>query len=316
MQIEQKIQKNVPLAPFTTYKIGGPAKYYLEAAIREDLSGAFAWAIEQGIKVYVLGGGSNVLIPDRGVDGLVIRLANNDIAIKGERVECGAGAMLASIINKAKGNKLSGLEWASGIPRATVGGAIRGNAEAFNCPMSGLVETVEVYDKIKDKFVIYSNRECQFAYRMSIFKKTPDLLVWQAVLRMRSEDSDKIARLVEESLDFRGAHYPKLPGAGSIFENIDPDYFKKQNPAFFENELEGRVGQSGRISAGLLIDKLDLKGKTIGGAKVSLEHANHIINTGRAKAEEVLMLISYIKQQVRDNYNIQIKEEIQYFGFE
>jgi UDP-N-acetylmuramate dehydrogenase len=173
MKIENKIQEGIVLAPFTTFNIGGAAKYYLEAENKEDIECAYKWAKEKEIKVYILGGGSNVLIPDIGVDGLVIRPVNINAKIMGERVECGAGIQLRELINKCAGNNISGLEWASGIPRATIGGAIRGNAEAFNEPISSVVETVDVLDSEKMIFRLYSNRDCCFEYRNSIFKKIP-----------------------------------------------------------------------------------------------------------------------------------------------
>jgi len=314
MSIEDKIQKDTPLKPFTTWQVGGPAKYYLEVKEKDDLSAAYIWAREKKIKVYILGGGSNILVPDNGVDGLVLRMLNTLVLVKGERLECGAGAQLREIISKCIGNNLSGMEWASGIPRATVGGAICGNAEAFNEPMAGIVETVNTFNVKKGIFKLFSNRDCEFEYRNSIFKKNPSLLIWDAVLRMRKERPEIIKENIERSINFRTKKYPRLPSAGSIFKNLDPVEVEKYNPMLL-NEIKDKVGRTGKISAGLLIDMCGLKGKTMGKVKISLEHANHIVNTGHARAEEIVMLISYIKQQVRDKFGLELQEEIQYFGF-
>ncbi|MEA3450212.1 MAG: UDP-N-acetylmuramate dehydrogenase [Patescibacteria group bacterium] len=314
MNIENKIKKQFDLAQFTTFKIGGAAKHYLEVKTKEELEEAFLWAEKEDEKVFILGGGSNILIPDNGIDGLVLRMTNDNFKIMGERFECGAGVGLNQIITKCTGHSLSGLEWASGIPRVTVGGAICGNAGAFGRSMLDTVETVDVFDIKKRIFRIFSKRDCKFEYRNSIFKKDLDLLIWGAILKMQKEDLTVIKGNIEKSINFRTKCYPRLPSAGSVFENLDQDYVRKQSPILFEKELKDKIGRTGKIAAGLIIDMCDLKGKTMGGIKISLEHANHIVNTGKGRAEEVIMLISYIKQQVRDKFNIELKEEIQYFG--
>ena len=315
MNIEDKIQKDISLKPFTTWQVGGPAKYYLEIKSREDLKAAYIWAKEKKLNVYILGGGSNILVPDQGVDGLVIRMLNTKMAVKGERLECGAGVWLSSAISKAVGNNLSGLEWASGIPRATIGGAIRGNAEAFSKPISGIIETVNIFNIKNMNFQLFSNRDCEFEYRNSIFKKDLNLLIWMAVLKMRKEKSEIIKKNLEKSINFRTEKYPCLPSAGSVFKNFDPNYVKEQNPRLYDRELKNKIGRNNKIAAGLIIDMCGLKGKSMGRVKVSLEHANIIINTGKARTEEIVMLISYIKQQVRDKFGLELQEEIQYFGF-
>ena len=315
MNIEDKIQKDIALKPFTTWQVGGPAKYYLEIKSKEDLSGAYSWAKDKQLKVYILGGGSNILVPDDGVDGLVLRMLNDKTVVRGERAECGAGAWLSNVIIKATGNNLSGLEWASGIPRATIGGSIRGNAGAFGQVMANLTETIEAFYIKTKKFIVFSNRDCKFAYRTSVFKEKADYLIWSAILRLRKEKPEIIRASIEESLSHRAGCYPKLPGVGSIFKNLDPLDIRKSNPILM-SKIKDKIGRTGKISAGLLIDMCGLKGKAIGGVKVSLEHANHLVNTGHARAEEIVMLISYIKQQVRDKFGVELHEEIQYFGFE
>ena len=315
MNIDNKIKRNIPLAPFTTFQIGGPAEYYLEATEKEDIAAALAWAGEKSKKAYFLGGGSNVLVPDAGVEGLVIRLMNDQAKIMGERLECGAGASLSRVLSLCTGQELSGLEWSNGIPRATVGGSIRGNAGAFGQAMADIVETVEIFNTAKGVFQALSARECAFGYRDSIFKKDPGLIIWQAVLKMRRDKAAAIKTRSENSINFRVSRYPRLPSAGSVFENLEPAEAKRQNPRFFEEELKDKIGRNGKISAGLIIDMCGLKGKKMGNIKVSLEHANHIVNTGRGRAEEVVMLISLIKQRIRDELGLELKEEIQYFGF-
>lgn len=316
MSIENKIQENISLAPFSTFKIGGPAEFFVEVEEKEELEEATKWAKEKKKKFFILGGGSNVLISDKGVDGLVIKLLNNEIKIKGERIECGAGASLAKAASAAIAENLSGLEWAIGIPGATVGGAVRGNAEAFEVGMGDIVETAEALDMKSRKFKIFSNRDCGFSYRESVFKENENLIIWRIVLKLKKERQDEIQKLVKKSIEHRTGKYPKLPSAGSVFKNIPAKIFRETNPILYEKIMEeGKITRQGNIGAGLLIDVLGLKGKTIGGAKISLEHANFIVNTGKAKAEDIIILISFIKQQVRDRLKIQLQEEIRYLGF-
>lgn len=316
MEIEAKIQKNQGLKKFTHFNIGGQAEFFLLVKKKEELPAACAWAKRQDLRTHILGGGSNILAADGRIKGLVLKLDNQDLKLMNHRLRAGAGATLAAASALAYRHSLSGLEWSAGIPRATMGGAIRGNAEAFGVSMGSLVETVEVFNLEKESFENISRTMSAFSYRDSLFKKTPGLIIWEAVLKLFSDDPGKIYSRIEKSLEFRRTHYPNLPSAGSVFENVDPSQVALSNPVFFERELKDRIGREGKLSAGLIIDLAGLKGKSIGGAKVSLEHANHIVNTGKATASDVAMLISYIKQQVRDRFKIQLKEEVQYFGFD
>ncbi len=255
------------------------------------------------------------MINGKGVSGLVIKLANDEIILKGNRMECGAGALLSKIAGLAGSQNLTGMEWSIGIPRATLGGAIRGNAEAFNVAMSDAVETVEAFNTLKSKFQILSKGDCQFSYRSSLFKEKKEYIIWSAVLKLKKGDKEEIKNLINQSINFRNQNYPKLPSAGSVFKNVPVKLIERNNPRLLEEIRKRGITRLDNVGAGMLIDMLCLKGKTIGGAKISLEHANHIVNTGKATAEDVIMLISYIKQQVRDKFDIQLYEEIQYLGF-
>jgi UDP-N-acetylmuramate dehydrogenase len=314
MSVELKIKQDIPLAPLTTFKIGGSAKFFVEIKNKDELVEAVKWAQENNEKFYVLAGGSNVLINDKGIDGLVIKMANNNIRVRGERLECGAGASLAAAVSLAAPEGLAGLEWAVGIP-GTIGGAVRGNAGAFGSSISDITETVEVFNAKKIQFYQFSRKDCEFNYRESVFKQDNNLLVWQAVFKLRAGRTAKIKKGMEECLKRRGGGHPKLPSAGSIFKNVDYDSLRQANAYLAQRAEEDGVVHNNKVPAGWLIDLLGLKGKTIGGAKVSLEHANFIVNTGKATAEDVIMLISYIKQQVRDRFGVQLYEEVQYLGF-
>ncbi|MFH1522254.1 MAG: UDP-N-acetylmuramate dehydrogenase [Patescibacteria group bacterium] len=315
MSIESKIQKNIPLAPFTTFKIGGPAKFLIELKSKEELADAFQWAKKEKQKVFILAGGSNIIVNDKGIDGLVLKMNNDQIIVRGDRLDCGAGASLARAVTMAASNSLAGLEWASGIPRATIGGAVRGNAGAFGTSMSEIIETVEVFNLKRKKFEIFSNKDCKLNYRESIFKENDNFIIWAVVLKMSRVKASEINKKIDECMGFRNKKQPKLPSAGSVFKNLSVANLREFNTNLADlAEDEGRV-KRGKIGAGWLIELADLKGKTIGGAKVSLEHANFIINTGKATAGDVVTLISYIKQRVRNRFKVQLQEEVQYLGY-
>ena len=136
------------------------------------------------------------------------------------------------------------------------------------------------------------------------------------ILRLIRKRPEEINEQIEKVLNFRNIKQPKLPSAGSVFKNLSCDYLERENPQLLTEIRKGGIAREGNIGAGAIIELAGLKGKTIGGAKISLQHANFIVNTGNATAENVVMLMSYIKQQVRDKFKVQLQEEINYFGFE
>ncbi len=306
--IEEKIKENVNLSPLSSFKIGGTARFFVEVKNKEDLREAIKWAKERKELAYILGGGSNILINDSGVEGLVLKIENEEFGIKGDRIEAGAGVLLAKAMVSANGRELSGFEWAVGIP-GTVGGAVRGNAGNIG----EIIETVEVYDSKKDRFENFSRKDCEFAYRESVFKEKKNLIVWKTVFKLGKANAKEIKKTVEKFLSARKGQ-PNLPSAGSVFKNVPLKTVRTNNNELAELALTENKVVDEKIPAGWLIDYLGLKGKIMGGVKISLEHANFIVNTGNGKTEDVIMLISYIKQQVRDKLGIQLTEEIQYFG--
>lgn len=313
MDIEAKIQKDFDLKPLTTFKIGGKAKYFLEVGQKEELAAALDWAKDKHTSIFILAGGSNVLVSDVGIDGLVVKMSNRKVAVKGERIEAGAGAMLPAVVSAATAHNLSGMEWAAGIP-GSLGGAIRGNAGAYGGNMAESVETVEVFDMKKGQFDILSRKFCKFDYRHSLFKDDKSLVIWSAILKMHVGNKDEILGKINDILEKRKKANPKLPSAGCVFKNFTIEDIEKANPRLAQDARDAGVVKGSKVGAGWIIEQLDLKGKKMGEVKVSLEHANFIVNTGQARADEVIMMTSYIKQQVRDELGIQLQEEIEYFG--
>lgn len=311
-----KIEKNVELAPYTTYKVGGPAKHFINLQTKQDLLLIFDWLKEHKEKVYILGGGSNVVISDKGINGLVVRMDNKKIELKDNILFCESGVSLKDAFIKTQAHNLSGLAWSFGIPQATIGGAIRGNAGAFGQNMKDIVEEVEAFDLKSGKFVIFKNKDCKFKYRESLFKKDKRYLVWSAKLKMIPSTKEEIEELASKSLDYRRNHHPRLPSAGSVFKNLERNYLRKVNKQLTEDLIKQGIIKYDRVGSGYFIDLIGLKGKAIGGAKISLEHANFVVNTGHAKASEIRELIQFIKKQIKTKFNIDLEEEVQYLGFD
>lgn len=305
-------QQNVPFAPYTTFKIGGPAKFFCEAKNEEDIRDAFKFAREKKLPVFALGGGSNILVSDKGFGGLVIKLLNSDYSVQDNKIECGAGCLLAKIVSESVKAELSGLEWAAGIP-GTVGGAVRGNAGAFGGKMADIVKSVKILDIHKSQISILSNEDCKFAYRDSQFKQDPNLIILSVVLELKKGEKSESEKMIKEVLEKRKEKQPSdFPSPGSFFKN--PVAKSKKLIQQFETDTGQKV-KDDKIPAPWLIEECGLKGKKIGGAMVSEKHANFLVNTGNATAEDVVMLAAIIKTKVRNKFGIQLKEEVQMVGF-
>ena len=258
-----KIEENISLAEYTTFKIGGPAKYFVKIKNKNDLIKAMDFAKSKEVPFFVLGGGSNILVNDQGFNGLIILINNKELEIDNNIIMAGAGVMLSNLVNFSIDNHLTGLEWAIGIP-GTVGGAVKVDAHAFGFNMS---------DSVKD------------------IKKQNDF-IFSVELELKKGNQEESKKLIKEYITKRKTTQPlEYPSAGCIFSNIP--------------------GQG----AGRLIDQAGLKGTKIGEAMISDKHANFIINLGQAKAEDVIKLIKLIKEKVKDKFNLDLKEEIEYLGF-
>lgn len=314
MSISDRFEKNVVLAPFTTFKIGGPAKLFVEANTKEELIEAIRWAKQESQAYFILGGGSNIVVNDKGFDGLVIKNDSRMMTLDGDVIEAESGAPFSLVVDMAKRHGLSGLEWAAGLP-GTVGGAVRGNAGAFGFEISKNVAEVSIYDYETDQVRELPIQEANFKYRSSDFKTKPWVML-SVKLKLKASSTNEVEAKMSENIRYRIEHQPAFPSAGSVFKNFTEEKIKETSQELYLLAKEEGVIRGGMIGAGWIIDKIHLKGKAMGGAMVSLEHGNFIINQSqKAKAEEVLMLISFIKQQVRLLYGVHLHEEVQYVGF-
>lgn len=288
------LQHQVKLAPFTTFKIGGPAKYFFIAKTPKQVQEAVSAAQQNGLKWFVLGTGSNILVADEGFNGLVIKMEITELQVEPERgqIWAGAGARLSTVILQAAKNNLGGLEFAAGVP-ATVGGAVWANLGAHGREVKDYVVMVDALNS-EGELVKLINQECRFAYRDSIFKHQSYVILGTTFQLERVAQHLILAKVRQHLEQRKTTQAITEKCAGSIFKNP--------------------VEQT-KLAAAQLIESLGLKGLTIGGAQISSIHANFIVNTGNATARDIVMLISLIKQKVRDQHRVQLMEEIEYVGF-
>ena len=283
------IRRDEPLAKHTTLRVGGPADLYVEPASDEALAAVLAYCGERSRPFFVLGRGSNLLVKDGGFRGVVICLAHahfSRIEVEGECLRCGAGAKLKAVAVEARRNGLTGLEFLEGIP-GSVGGALRMNAGAMGREMFAVVESVRIMSfdgKVEER----GAGDLAAAYRSCPALKTQIALA--AVLRGQPGLREAIEQRMTEYSRKRWQSQPAAPSAGCMFKN----------PA--------------TIPAGRLIDELGLKGTRAGGAVVSAEHGNFIINDGGATARDILELIEVVRQRVRAERGMELETEVEIVG--
>lgn len=284
MQQYGELKENVNLKDYNTYKIGGKAKYLIKPYNIEALKDLIRYLKENSIKYFILGKGSNVILPDEDYDGVVILLSKlNHIEIKNNVVYAESGILLNNLINELMNNNLSGLENLYGIP-GTLGGAIVQNVEAHKTQISDYLIDIKYLedDKIKE----IRKEDCNFVYRSSIFKKNKSKIILSCTFSLQFKDKSEIKKQIEEIVKKRVATQPlEYPNAGSVFKNPES------------------------IPAGKLIEDNNLKGYHINGAYVSNKHANFIVNLDNATSKDIKDLIDYIKIKIKQNTNIDLELE-------
>ncbi|MDO8561592.1 MAG: UDP-N-acetylmuramate dehydrogenase [bacterium] len=299
------IKENVPLAPLTTFNIGGAARYFVEAHSEDEIRESIAHARKLQAPFVILGGGSNVLVPDPGITGLVVRIACQEHSFGGGELAADAGCNLIALIREAAQKGLGGWEKLAGIP-GTLGGAVRGNAGAFGTEIKDFVTKVVALDVETGMLKEFSNEICDFSYRHSFFKGHPEWIILHVRMRLNVIPSDISLYSIQETIAEREKrHLQNVQAAGSFFMNpVAP----REVQELFERE-KGQPARLGRVPAGWLIEKVGLKGATVGGAIASLQHPNYLVNTGNATAADVQALAQKIKDTVRKEFGIQLEEE-------
>ncbi len=304
------LKSGVLLKDHTTFNIGGPAKYFLEVSKRDYLIEGLKLAKKFKIPFFILGGGSNVLVSDKGFDGLVLSVKNygQPLKIKDNIIEALAGIEVGELVKFSVDNSLQGLEWAGGLP-GTFGGAIRGNAGAFGGEIKDSILEVECLDK-NLKIRKLTNFQCQFSYRSSIFKEKNWIII-SAKLKFNQGQKEELQKIAKSNMDYRKDRHPlELPNAGSIFKNCEYEKLSKK----IQKEFSGLVKNDPFpiVPVVHFIIRDGLKGLKIGGAQISEKHPNFIVNTGNAKAQDVLKLISTVKSKIKKKYGVNLEQEVQY----
>jgi UDP-N-acetylmuramate dehydrogenase len=297
----ERVRTDVSLAPFTTFRVGGPADVLLETRTAQELIDAVRIARARQAPVRVIGGGSNVLVSDEGVRGLLIRPRAGEVNLVGaDLVRVDAAVTINGLVRWTINRGLAGLEAWAGTP-GTVGGAIYGNAHWKKVNIGDLVESVRLVKPDGTLLQVPAER-MEFAYDDSRLKRTGEVAVWVAFRVQPGADPDQLRATARASLAFRKHTQPlESPSAGCIFMNPDP--------------LRDKVPEGIPPSAGALVDRAGLKGAVEGGAQVSTTHANFIINTGDATAADIARLVDRCTAAVTDRFGVTLREEIVRLGF-
>ncbi|MBU1486683.1 UDP-N-acetylmuramate dehydrogenase [bacterium] len=278
----ERLRENEPMSRHTSLRIGGPARIFVRVNDPEELDRIIALVRDKGLRIFILGAGSNLLVRDEGLKEVVVKLEGDfkRIEVEGERLFAGAGAGLKEAVRMATENGLSGLEFACGIP-GTVGGAVIMNASFLGHSISEIVKRVKVLS-VEGEVVVRDNDELAFSYRKSRIGG----IVLEAELLLKKGQTAKIEERILRFRKERERLQPKGLSAGCIFKNPQGD------------------------SAGRLIEAAGLKGRKAGGAQISAKHANFILNIDQASSRDVLTLIEQAREKVRNKFGVELKEEI------
>lgn len=286
----QNVKIEEPMSNHTTFRIGGPAQYFVTPQTTEELGQVVLLCNAEKMPFFVIGHGSNLLVSDKGMRCVVIQLYNNlaNYRIENNRVYAQAGVMLCKLGQATKEASLTGFEFASGIP-GTLGGAVMMNAGAYGGEMKDIVESVQLMDR-NGNLIEKSGEEMDFSYRHSIVENG-EYIVIGATLKLELGDQDAIAARMEELAVARKTKQPlEFPSAGSTFKRPE-GYF-----------------------AGKLIMDAGLRGYQVGGAQISEKHCGFVINKGGATAQDVLQLVEDVKQKVYEEFQVKLEPEVKMVG--
>lgn len=281
-----------PLSRHTTLRVGGPARYLIYPQTIENIQGIVDFCHEHGSMFKVIGRGSNLLASDKPYNGIVIKLDRsfNEVNFEQTAVRVASGYSMIRLANELARRGLTGFEWAGGVP-GNIGGGIFMNAGAHGRSIEDNLERVHVIDR-EGKHFWLTKEECQFAYRTSIFQQHRDWIVLEAEFSFEIGVSEAISQKMEQWRHRRQTTQPlQLPNCGSVFRNPEPHF------------------------AGQLIEELGLKGTRIGGAQVSEQHANFIVNIDSATAQDIADLIQFVQRAVAEKYGVKLHQEVEYFNW-
>lgn len=285
----ENVKIDEPMKKHTSFKVGGPADYLLTPESFEEVKELINLCKKNMVPYYIVGNGTNLLVKDGGVRGVVIKLTKlNKVNVDGEYIRAECGASLCSIAYESLKYSLTGFEFASGIP-GSVGGAVTMNAGAYNGEMSHIIESAVVLDNV-GSIKTLSKKELELSYRMSAVLKH-NYIVLEAYFKLTKGDQNKIKARIDELTNLRHEKQPlEYASAGSTFKRP-----------------EGRF-------AAKLIDDCNLRGESVGDAEVSMKHTGFIINKGNASAKDILELISIVQKKVKDRFDVDLYTEVLIIG--
>lgn len=281
-----------PMSRHTTFRVGGPADFFVTPKAKEEVRDVICICKEAGMPYYIIGNGSNLLVSDAGYRGVIVQIYKemNEVKVEGDLVKAQAGALLSGIAAKALGAELSGFEFASGIP-GTIGGACVMNAGAYGGEMKDVLESVTVLTG-EGKIIELSRNELELGYRTSVIAKK-GYIVLGAVLKLERGDGEKIKTYMDELKEKRVTKQPlEYPSAGSTFKRPE-GYF-----------------------AGKLIEDAGLRGFQVGGAQVSEKHCGFVINRNHATAADIMELMRQVQIRVKENSGVDLEPEVKRLGDE
>lgn len=301
--------KEVSLRDFSNFRIGGPARDFVRADTQEDLREAIEAARALDMKVFVIGGGTNILVRDEGYDGLVLQPAFYGFSVEGVRITAGAGVPMPDLVSAATAHGLSGLEWAGGLP-GSVGGAVYGNSGAFGGEIKDSLWEVLTLDMDTLDIRKRSGEECGFGYRTSTFKRGEmSEIVLQATFRLKNADKRYISHEVNKKINYRKEKHPlEYPSIGGIFKSVPTDSIHISLLEKFQWKVKRDPFPA--VPAAVFIAEAGLKGRGIGGALISDKHPNFIVNVMDARARDVMGLIEEVKQEVKEKFGVKLEEEV------
>lgn len=287
---KEDIYANEPMSKHTTFKIGGTADIFVKLRSTEQIERLIDLCNERNVPIKVIGNGSNILVKDNGVRGIVAKICTNSYEFLDEAtIRVDAGMLNVKVSMILVEHSLTGFEFASGIP-GTIGGAVKMNAGAYGSQMSDVVVKTKYIDLKDMQIKEINNTEQKFEYRKSLFSTTPSIII-DTTLRLKKAEKEEIQEKISKNNESRKTKQPiEKPSAGSTFKR-GKDFITAQ-----------------------LIDECGLKGYTVGGAQVSTKHAGFVVNTGNATASDVIKLVEIIKQKVQEKFNKDIDLEIEIIG--
>jgi UDP-N-acetylmuramate dehydrogenase len=303
------VSLDVPLSRYTRFGIGGPADIIAETPDEHAFIEAVRAARASGLPTVVIGGGTNLIVSDAGFRGIVLRFTAAAIASNESRVHADAGAILQDLVDYTAARGLKGLETLAGIP-GSVGAAVYGNAGAYGHSISERVRSVRFFDG--ETVREFDNRQCEFHYRESVFKRHKNWVIFSTELEMEHADARALCKAADDIVRIRNEKFPPtMKCAGSIFKNL----LLVDIPARLRPDVPESVIREGKVPAAFFLEQAGAKGLSHGDIHVATYHANLVYNGGAGTAEQLTYVIDELKRRVHEKFGFDLEEEVQYVGF-